>query len=247
MPIFLLKSLLSIPLLALVLFSMITMLELFGRTERRFDTEKLRRLHAVGGYLYFLLFAIISYFCLEAITRTGTELSARAVIHSLLAVTVIILLPIKSSFVRAYRQFYSQAKTIGFVVAVLSLLMIASSAGHYFLASDNKTVESAVRPNKVLDHATSKWLIRTDPESIRRGRKIYDEKCIICHDPLSNNTIVGPGHKGIMKNPLLPISNKPATAENIAGQLRHPFGKMPSFDYLSDDDIRDLLAYMSTL
>ncbi len=247
MPIFLIKSLLSIPLLVLLLFCMITMFELVGKTERKYDAERLRRLHAYAGFLYIILFAIIAYFCLETIARTGTELSARAVIHSLLAVAIIVLLAIKSSFVRAYRQFYPLAKTIGLVISVLSLLMIASSTGYYFLASGTTSAQTVPDKGKTGDGGASKISVRTDAESISRGKKLYDEKCNICHDPLSTNTVVGPGHKGILKRPFLPASNRPATPENIAAQLRRPSGKMPSFDYLSDYEIRDLIAYMNTL
>jgi mono/diheme cytochrome c family protein len=247
MPVFLIKSLLSIPLFVLVLISTITMFEILGRTERKFAARKLRRLHAFAGFLYILLFALISYFCLETIARTGAELSPRSTIHSMLAVAIIVLLAIKSSFVRVYRRFYAQTKTIGLVISVLSLLMIASSAGFYLLVTWGQSVQSATRQGSFSGSTASKFVVRTDSDSIRQGKKLYYEKCIICHDPLSTNTVVGPGHKGILKNPFLPASNRPATPENIAIQLRHPIGEMPSFDYLSDDEILDLISYMKTL
>ncbi len=89
--------------------------------------------------------------------------------------------------------------------------------------------------------------MKTDPYSIRRGRTIFSSKCALCHDPLSVNTIIGPGLKGLLRNPVLPVSKHPATAESIRFQLRQPLGRMPSFAYLSDDEVNDLLAYLNTL
>jgi cytochrome c1 len=43
------------------------------------------------------------------------------------------------------------------------------------------------------------------------------------------------------------VSHYPATPENIVSQLMKPFGQMPSFDYLSDEEIEDLLAFLNTL
>lgn len=243
MPIYLIKSILSIPLALLVLFAMFTMFEIFGRSERRFDAERLRRLHSAGGMLYIILFAVISYLCIQSMSRIRVELSPRANIHALLASTIVVLFFIKSVFIHIYRQFYSQAKLLGLAIAVLSLLMIGSSAGYYLLASAEMTEAPKAKPSAT----SSIWVIRTDAESIRRGEQLYRQKCILCHDPLSTGTIVGPGQKGILKGQTLPVLDVPATPENIARQLRHPKGNMPSFAYLSDEEILDLIAYLNTL
>ncbi|MEW6418126.1 MAG: cytochrome c [Nitrospirota bacterium] len=58
---------------------------------------------------------------------------------------------------------------------------------------------------------------------------------------------MGPGHKGILKNPLLPVSKKPATPENIVHQLKKPYKDMPSFSYLSDTEVQNIIAYLNTL
>jgi hypothetical protein len=248
MPIYLIKSLLSIPLTLLVLFGMFTMFEIFGRAEKKHDSEKLRRLHVIGGMLYTILFIVISYFCLDSITRTQAELSPRGTIHALLASTVVVLIAIKSLFLRSYRQFYGQVRILGLLISVLSILMIGSSAGYYFLAPGGSAGNYIRQQGITSETAPSKWIVRTDSESIRRGNLLYNEKCIICHDPLGTAAKLGiPGHRGILKHPRLPISKKPATAENIADQLRNPVGKMPSFAYLSDEEILDVIAFVNTL
>jgi mono/diheme cytochrome c family protein len=89
--------------------------------------------------------------------------------------------------------------------------------------------------------------IRTDRLSIERGGTLFASKCAVCHDPNSTRTIVGPGLKGLLKGPTLPASGHPATAESIRFQLKQPAGRMPSFAYLTNEEIQDLLAYLNTL
>jgi cytochrome c2 len=89
--------------------------------------------------------------------------------------------------------------------------------------------------------------IKEDKESIGQGKTLFDAKCGICHDAYSTQTIVGPGLKGVLKNPRLPVSERPSTPENIRSQLKTPFNRMPSFDYLSEEEITDIIAFLNTL
>lgn len=67
MPIFLLKSLLSLILLLLTFIQMFTMFEVFGRAEKKYNIEKLQKFHRLDGKLYFILYVLIAYFCLDII------------------------------------------------------------------------------------------------------------------------------------------------------------------------------------
>jgi mono/diheme cytochrome c family protein len=137
-------------------------------------------------------------------------------------------------------------KTIGPIIAFLTLGMIGTSAGYYFLVTkfgtDLPVKRAAEGKPEIL-----KVVVKTDPESIRKGKELYESKCTFCHDAYSDKATVGPGHKGLLKNPTLPASQKPATPENVVEQLRNPYKNMPSFAYLSDEDIAKLLAFMNTL
>ena len=92
-----------------------------------------------------------------------------------------------------------------------------------------------------------KIVIKTDAESISAGRMLFVQKCEYCHDAYSTMKLGGPGLKGILKNPLLPVSKKPATPESIAAQLRHPLTNMPSFVYLDHNDVLNIIAFLNTL
>lgn len=89
--------------------------------------------------------------------------------------------------------------------------------------------------------------LRTDAESINKGRELFTSKCAFCHDPNSTNTIVGPGLKGILRRDKLPMSKRPATPENVVRQLKAPYKDMPSFSYLSAEEIEEIIAYLNTI
>jgi mono/diheme cytochrome c family protein len=95
--------------------------------------------------------------------------------------------------------------------------------------------------------------VRTDEESIGRGKVLFEALCSNCHNvhssvPYSSSIpLRGPGLKGLLKRSVLPISKKPATAESILDQLNKSFGVMPSFHFLSEDVKLNIIAYLNTL
>ena len=247
MHIFFVKSLLSLALLVLLMIGMYTMFELLGRQEKRYRPETLRKVHSLSGIAFFLLSLVISYFCLDFLLKTRAEPSPRAALHAVFAIAVLFLLCLKILFRRVYRQFYTQLQTLGFVIAFSGVLMIGTSAGYYLLVTRfGKEMPGVGTSSQAVQHKST-ITVKSDPESIDKGRALYESKCTFCHDPFSNTTLTGPGHKGILKNPLLPVSRKPANPENVASQLRRPYKDMPSFAYLSDDQVGDLIAYLNTL
>jgi hypothetical protein len=119
----------------IVLIQMFLMFEVVGRTEKRFDAGKLKKIHRINAVIFILLYFFIAFFCLRYIADSKDELSPRVALHGLLAFSVIILLALKISFIRIYRQFYSKALTLGPLIALLTFGMVASSGGFYFLVT----------------------------------------------------------------------------------------------------------------
>jgi cytochrome c1 len=257
MTIFLLKSVLSLLLLALAAYGMYTMFEVFGREAHVERAGLMKRRHQISGWTYVFLFVIIAYLCIGFLAASKAEPSPRTALHILLALVIVALFIVKVLFVRVYRQFYSMAKTIGISLGILTFALVGVSAGVYLTASrfgQDRTVDKsafyALSGPFLTVHQTGTpgiMTIRTDSQSIARGRILFASRCAACHDPESTRTKVGPGLKGLLKNPVLPISRHPATAESIRFQLRQPMGAMPSFAYLSDDEMSDLIAYLNTL
>jgi mono/diheme cytochrome c family protein len=229
---------------------MFTMFEIFGRSEKRFNIEKLKKLHRANGIFYLLLFIFIAYFCIDFMIKTRVEPSPRALFHSVFALTVLILLFLKISIVRIYRQFYGKVQTIGLLIALISFGMVGTSGGYFLLVTRLGTDIPAPKvgdQKKDVPQEGIKVVVKTDPKSIAEGKALYESKCIFCHDPYSTRKKFGPGHQGIMKTPSLPASGNPATPENILNQLRNPYQNMPSFSELSDKDALNIIAFLNTL
>ena len=251
------KSILSIVMLCLVVTAMFTMFEIFGRTEKRFDTERLKNIHKFNGIVYFLIFIFIAYFCLRFIVMTKSELSTRGAFHSLFALTILVLFGVKISITRVYRQFYNQVYVLGLLMAIITFGLVGTSGGYYLLVTKfgtdltfDKIMQYKQRGERKKVEKTgdeSVFVIRTDPESVGRGKNLFDAKCSFCHDAYSTQTIVGPGLKDVLRKPNLPMSGSPATPENIIRQLRKPLNRMPSFEYLSEKEAADIIAFLNTV
>ncbi len=257
MTIFFLKSLLSLLLFASAAAAVYFMFEALGRNPPVRSIERLKHLHKASGYIYATLFVLISYICIGFAAASRADPSPRAALHIVLALSLAGLFLLKVLYVRVFRQFYAQARTIGVIMGILSFVLVGLTGGFYFVVSrfgQDLTVDKSVYyelkgPLLAVKEAVHPGImaIRTDRLSIERGRTLFASKCAICHDPDSTRAIVGPGLKGLLRRPTLPISGHPATAESIRFQLRQPMGRMPSFAYLSDEEIEDLIAYLNTL
>jgi|Deesub1362A_J573_1020465.scaffolds.fasta_scaffold24173_1 cytochrome c2/uncharacterized membrane protein len=255
MSLLLFKSILSLIMVLLAGFAIFTMFEILAREEKRFRIERLKMLHKLNGILYILIFLFISYFCLGFIVQSRSELTPRGTIHSLLSMTVMVLFLLKITILRGYRQYYSKVPVIGLLIALITFGMFGTSGGYYLLVSRfgkdvrfERIVEYKKKAPEIgKEEIRGAMVVRTDPASIGKGKNLFDSKCSFCHRPDSTETLVGPGLKGIMKREELPVSKRRATPENIANQLRNPYSDMPSFAYLKEEDVLNIIAYLNTL
>lgn len=80
------------------------------------------------------------------------------------------------------------------------------------------------------------------------GRKLYDNYCARCHESYSTRGKKGPGLKGVFKQQYLPLSGLPANDERVGEIVKYGRSKMEAFgQVMTDQQIKDLLAYMHTL
>jgi mono/diheme cytochrome c family protein len=80
------------------------------------------------------------------------------------------------------------------------------------------------------------------------GRKLYDDYCDRCHEPYSSRGKKGPSLKGVFKQPYLSVSGLPANDDRVAEIVKYGRTKMQGFSQvMTDQQIKDLLAYMHTL
>ena len=257
MTIFFLKSVLSLLMLLTAVYGMYAMYAVFGQTPDADRAAAHKRRHRVAGYVFAVLFLTVSYLCVAFAIAARTEPSPRAALHILLALAIAALLTVKVLYLRRFRKFYEQAKFMGTAIGILSFILVGISAGYYLAVShfgqDRTMDRSAAYALRGLLLAVKEiggpegGAMRTDRRSIELGRVLFMARCAACHDPHSTRTIVGPGLQGLLKKQKLPVSGHPATAESIRFQLKQPLGRMPSFAYLSHDEVEDLIAYLNTL
>jgi mono/diheme cytochrome c family protein len=80
------------------------------------------------------------------------------------------------------------------------------------------------------------------------GRKLYDDYCDRCHEPYSSRGKKGPSLKGVFKQQYLSVSGLPANDDRVAEIVKYGRTKMQGFSQvMTDQQIKDLLAYMHTL
>jgi mono/diheme cytochrome c family protein len=232
---------------------MSSMLEALGRGEKRFDVKKLKKIHRINGFFFILIFLFVTYYCFRSIIFGQLEFSPRAAFHSVFALAVLLLLALKISFLEMYDQFSGKVLIIGPTIALVALGMIGTSGGYYLLVTRFHTDKTFDEIREYKDKGVQQGTedrgakISTAQTAISNGKKLFDTRCIFCHDAQSNNTVVGPGLKGVLKNQSLPVSKRPAIPENIRSQLRAPFNKMPPFSNLTEQEVEDIISFLNTL
>lgn len=241
----LLKLSISTILLILSLIASYTMFEIFGKNERRINVNLLKGLHKINGRIYFFVFLVGAVLCLYLLSQSKAELTPRATLHAFFAVAIFLLLFLKILFVKFYRQFYSYAKLLGVLIVLLTFNLLAFSTGYSIIVGErevaNKT-ENTVSDLKVEMYAMNK------EGNVERGKKLFSQLCSSCHyTDRKDFKRAAPGLKGIFAGKNLPVSKRPATAENIAKQIVDPYKYMPPFSNLKEDEINDIIAYLKTL
>ena len=223
------KSILALILTALTVLGLLSILELLGRREKRFNPKALRILHRINGYFFFVLFLVISYYCLKIMRAAGQDLSPRAALHGLLAVATFLLLGLKILILRFYRQYFSMVAPLGLSVVLLALGTTATSAGYYFATRGGGPAVASPDSKNVLQS---------------EGMNVFSQNCADCHYTDKVEAKIGPGLKGLFQRKTLPVSKQDVTEENIRKQLKTPFNVMPAFLDLEEKEVRALLAFL---
>jgi len=251
MSLFMLKSLLAILFLGAALTAAAAMLTMMGKLEKKTDPLTLKKIHKIAGYAFAILLLVLSAICAVIAGRMGDAMSARAVAHSVLGIFLLGIFGLKWVIVKFYRQFLKYAPGLGMTVMVLAFAVFMVSAGYYFLRlAFSPTAGSS--PNSPAKAATPAGAGAPDSQlaplgNPEKGAAIFTGLCAGCHHADREETVVGPGLRGILKREKLPSSGRPATAENVRAQILSPYLTMPSFKDLSPQDMADLLAYLGTL
>ena len=217
------------------------MMALMGRAERKFSVLFLRRTHRIAGAVFGVLLVIISYICIKYWAMMGDQLSLRAVIHATLSLGLFIVFVLKISIVQFYKEFIRFVPVLGMMVFSLAFVVFGTSAGFFLLSSSKPAVAEKIEVEKPKVEISAAG-------NVQNGKSLFESKCSFCHYADRFDSKHGPGLKEIIKRGTLPSSGKDATPENLQEQLLNPYRNMPSFKTaLTEQDIKDLLAYLATL
>jgi hypothetical protein len=237
MPIFLFKSILGVLFFVTACVSLVTMLIMMGKADNKASLKTLRIIHKVSGFIFLLLLLGISYICLKYWAMAGDQISVRATMHSILALTLLAVFLIKISIAQFFKQLLKLMPAMGITVFTLVFVVTATSAGYYFLK-----MTSSGSPTQEMAEQTMETIV----PDVKKGQEIYQMKCEACHYSDREEFKSGPGLKGLFQKEFLPSSRKPATLENVKSQLSTPFLAMPSFKDLNQQDLTNLLEYLKT-
>lgn len=238
MSLFTVKSIIAMAILTAGFISLVSMLSLMGKTERKSSPEFLRKLHKISGFVFAVLLLVNGYLGMRYWVMTGDSISTRAVFHGVLALALLVLFFLKISIIRFFRQFLKFAPVMGLTVFGLCFIVFSNSAAYYLL-------RTAFSPQEASQ--TSTLRLPSSPGVIENGMALFSNKCASCHYADRDESKYGPGLKNILKREELPASKRPATVENILHQLKKPFRAMPAFTSLSEQEFADLLAYLKIL
>lgn len=222
----------------------LTMLILMGRAEKKASPAFLKKLHKYFGYLFFLLLLALAVLGYDYWVSLGENISTRALLHAVLALSLLIILITKILIARFYRQFLKMAPTMGLTIFCLAFVVFSISGIYYVLSGLD---QSASSERIELAEKTNAGAESPLQGSVEQGKEIFNRLCLSCHAVESDANKMGPSKVGLSEKNALPHTRKPVTFENIKQQLIDPALMMPAFKDLSDQEIADITAFLKTL
>lgn len=145
------------------------MLEVIGRQKPKFNPTVLSLIHRINGYLFVAIYVIMLYIMARKVIHSNAPLDAKAIIHWVLAISLLPILLVKILIVRFYPKAFDHALPMGVSILVISLALVSITGGYYFLKS-----------------ATGKYISSFNPAAsyldVDVGRELVIQKCNKCHD-----------------------------------------------------------------
>jgi hypothetical protein len=131
------KTWVSLGLVPLALFEFWSAMQIFGKKVESGKRARLMLLlHRIGGYVFLVYFIWICWVCLDLMSRLaaagGYDLDARGSYHGFLAITLLVILLLKISFVRIYRNYRQYIPLLGIIVS-MGTVVLWCIAGLIFL------------------------------------------------------------------------------------------------------------------
>jgi hypothetical protein len=127
-------------------------------------SQRLSQTHRLGGYVFIALFCLMSYFMALRTRSASDELSTPALIHVLVAMSLVPLLFVKVLIARYYKTYYSALTSLGVIIFCLAFLLVALETGPYLLrvlsSEERASVPLQSSPPQALDLHTAEALMQ---------------------------------------------------------------------------------------
>lgn len=121
------KTYLAAGLALLALFEFLTAMKLFGSKGPHAHAALLMKLHRLAGYIFVVYFAVISWICLDMMSRLARVgnyiLDARGAGHALLALVLFAVVLLKIGFIRFYRNYRPYVPLLGIILAAGTVVL----------------------------------------------------------------------------------------------------------------------------
>jgi len=235
---YLIKTVLGWLFLLLGLGAVFSMLTMMGKQEKKIPPPTLRRIHRRAGILFFLVMLVNAVLGFRFWILSGDTLSVRAVLHVVLALSLVVILTLKIALVKVFKNLNRFVPALGMTVFCLGSVVFLISGGYFTarsLASPfPETKAQPAEQNETVGDA-------------RQGEVIFAAQCASCHYPDQADPLFGPGLLDLFKNKTLPSSGRPVTLANVKEQIVNPYRTMPAFTTFREQEMNDLLAYMTNL
>ena len=133
-------------------------------------SQRLIQAHRLGGYLFIALFCLMSYFMVIRTTNLSDELSMRALVHVLVAMSLVPLLFVKVIIARYYKSYYSALTALGVIIFCLAFLLVGLTGGPYLL-----------RATAVKDISAAANYARPPQADPSASEALMQKRCSRCH------------------------------------------------------------------
>jgi ferredoxin-NADP reductase len=146
-------------------------LQASARVKNARASARLIAAHRIGGYVFILMFCLMSFFMISRMKGSSGATSAGTMIHMTVAMLLTPLLFVKVLIARYYKSYYSLLMPIGLLIFVLSFVLVAMAAGPYLIRNTNirsVSLEEINLANTTID--------------LTQAAATMQERCSKCHD-----------------------------------------------------------------
>jgi ferredoxin-NADP reductase/cytochrome c2 len=146
-------------------------LQASARVKNARASARLIAAHRIGGYIFILMFCLMSYFMISRMKVSSGTVSAGTMIHMTVAMLMTPLLFVKVLIARYYKSYSAFLLPIGLLIFVLSFVLVAMAAGPYLIRNTNirsVSLEEINLTNAAID--------------LTQAAATMQERCSKCHD-----------------------------------------------------------------